>query len=287
MRRRVIDGYLFIAPFMLGVLIFAFIPIIACIVIGFTQWNFIDFDNISFIGLQNFKDLLTDSIFLEALKATVKYTLFTVPSLAVLSLLVAILVNNRLPLSSFFKTMYFTPGIISGPAVAIAFAFILNSDYGILYEFLGLTVKVNLLGDEHMTIPALAMVCVWQQVSFNFLLYLAALQEIPDQLKEASIIDGAGAVRRFFSITLPMISPTIFTVVITGTMFQMQQFVYSAVITMGRFGSKTLAYYIYEAGFRAGNFGYGSAVAVVFMLLVFLLVLIQWFLQKKWVFYNE
>lgn len=285
MRKKKWEGLLFISPYLIGILCFCIIPIVYCIGLSFTNSNL--FKPFAFVGFENYRQLFKDINFFAALKTTFLYVGLTMPALTILSLLLAVLVNSSLPFVRLFRTLYFIPGILSAAAVSCSWIFIFNKDFGLLNQYLGLTGKVNWLGDPSYVVLAMAIVCIWQQVSYNFVIYLAALQDIPTSLTEAAKIDGAGPVTRFFKITVPLITPTIFMVIFTTLTFQLQQFIYAQIIMVGRFGSKTATYYIYETGFKANEMGYGSAMSVVFFLMIFLIMLALWLSQKKWVFYNN
>ncbi len=284
-RYQKIEGYLFIAPFIIGIIIFRFIQIIAALGISLTDYSV--FEKVSFIGIENYLGILKDKGFFESIINTLYFTFLTVPSLTVLSLFVAILINRQVKGIKIFRTIYFIPGILSAAAVSSAWIFILNRDFGLLNQYLGLTGQIDWLGKRFRAIEAMAILCIWQQVAYNFVLYLAALQDIPRDLIDSATIDGATTINKFFNITIPLVTPTIFMVMFTTTIFQLKQFVYVSILTGGRFGTKTVAYDVYEKGFMMNDFGYAAAMSISFLLVVFIIMSFQWYLQKKWVFYNS
>jgi multiple sugar transport system permease protein len=278
-------GYLFIAPFVIGILVFSVYPTIYNVVLSLTNRGFVRSGD--FVGLQNFVRLFGDPRFFTALRTTVLFGFFATAALVVIPLMLALLVNDKHPGKFVFRTLYFLPIVMSGPAIAVIFIFIYDRDFGLLNQTLGLLGKVAWIGDERYAVPSMVLLAAWHQTPINFILYLAALQDVPRDLVEASIIDGANPFQRFFGVILPTITPTLFLTLVTTTTFQLKQFVYPAILNEGRFGTATLAYEIYDTAFKIGQFGYSSAMALTFALVIFAIMLAQWSLQSKWVNYGN
>jgi multiple sugar transport system permease protein len=278
-------GYLFIAPFVIGILVFSVYPLVYNVVLSLTDRGFVQSGE--FVGLENFVRLFHDPRFYKALRTTVLFALFATASLIVIPLMLALLVNDKHPGKFVFRTLYFLPIIMSGPAIAVIFIFIYDRDFGLLNQALGLLGKVAWIGDERYAVPSMVLLAAWHQTPINFILYLAALQDVPRDLVEASIIDGANPFQQFFRVILPTITPTVFLTLVTTTTFQMKQFAYPAILNEGRFGTATLAYEIYDTAFKIGKFGYSSAMALTFALVIFAIMIAQWSLQSKWVNYEN
>lgn len=278
-------GYLFISPYVFGILAFSVFPILFNIYLSLTNKKFIG--SSEYIGLTNFTNLFNDNFFISSLRTTLLFALFATSLLTVIPLMIALLIHDNFPGRQFFRSLYFMPIIMSAPAIAAIFIFIYDRDYGLLNQFLGLLGKAAWLGNEALAVPSLVILAVWHQTPVNFVLYVAALQDVPEDIIEASVIDGAGLIKKIFYIVLPTITPTIFLILVTTVTFQMQQFAYPAILNGGRFGTATLSYYIYQTGFEFGKFGYSSAMSLFFSLIIFAIMLVQWNMKKKWVHYNS
>lgn len=270
---------------MVGIILFGFIPIIANLAVSLTDMGLVG--NMHFVGLKNYFELFSDNtMFYSALKTTLLYTVFATPALITIPLVIALIANDKLPFNNFFKAFYFMPIVVSGPAIACIFVFIYDRDFGLLNQYLGLLGKVAWIGNERYTVLAMVLLAIWHQTPLNFILYIAALQDVPQDMIEASIIDGAGLMKRFFNVTLPLISPTIFLTMATTLTFNLKQFVYPIMLNEGRFGSATLAVNIYKTGFEFGKFGYSAAMAMVFSIITLAFMTFQWKMQSKWVHYG-
>jgi multiple sugar transport system permease protein len=231
--------------------------------------------------------MFSDTFFISALRTTFFFALPSTILLVIIPLSVALLVCGNLPGKKLFRTLFFMPIIMSAPAIACIFIFIYDKDFGLLNQFLGTLGEIAWIGNKNYSILSLIILSVWHHTPLNFILYVAALEDVPEDLLEAAIIDGAGPYKRLINIIIPYITPTIFLTLVTTTTFQMKQFAYPAILNEGRYGTATLAYYIYEAGFKHSKFGYSAAIAMFFSITIFVVMLAQWSMRKKWVLYSN
>lgn len=283
-------GYFFLTPNLIGFLVFTFLPVIAALLLSFSDWSLIT--SPKWVGVRNYVTLFTDDpTFRKVLKNTVCYTLGTVPAQAALALAVAVALNQRLPGEVGFRTAFFLPTISSTVAIALVWRWIFNADFGVLnmiLYMLGVTNPPNWLTSTTWALPALMIVSVWQGIGFNMVIFLAGLQGIPQQLYEAARIDGAGSWSQFRYITLPLLSPTMFFVLVMTTISSFQVFDLAAIMTEGgpANATNTIVYYIYRCGFQFFKMGYAAAVAWVLFVIIFTVTLLQFRFQKSWVTYD-
>jgi multiple sugar transport system permease protein len=261
-------GYGFLLPAEIGLVIFVVAPIIGAFYISATDWSGIG--EREYIGLGNYRELLEDEEFRNSLEVTFRYTVLFVPLLYVISLGLALLVNQKLVLTGVFRTLYFLPFMISLVVSSIIWTFILDERTGILNVVLA---KFGVdsqpwLGSVSLAPWALIIVTLWQSVGYAMIIFLAGLQDIPRDYYESATIDGAGAWRRFRTITLPLIKPTSAFVLIISIIGAIQLFDPIFVMTQGGpFDSTTTAvFYMYQTAFQYFRFGYASALAVVLFL---------------------
>ncbi|NOU69677.1 ABC transporter permease subunit [Paenibacillus sp. LMG 31461] len=287
-RRETIASYIFLAPMLIGVTILLFIPVLMTIIMGFTDWNFVaGFDQLHFIGLDNFKALLEDDIFIKSMKNNL-FLLLVVPVGMAVSLCLSIIINNHVYLKDTMKVIYFMPYISSVVAVAVVFQVLFHPTFGPVNQFLmsiGIDNPPKWLSDIHFALPSVMLIMIWTQIGFQLIIYLAGLQNIPRDLYEAADIDGAGGWAKFKKITFPMLSSTNFFLLIIGVIGTFKVFDLIAVLTAGGPSNSTsvTVYYLYETAFINLKSGYASAIALVLLLFVFVITLIQWYGQKKWV----
>lgn len=281
-------GYLFILPNFIFFFTFIVLPVLMGLVISFTDYN--GFKQFNFVGIKNYIEMFRDEYFLVSLWHNLLYTLVTVPGTIILALLLAVLVNKGIKGSSIFKTMFFLPNISSMVAVGIVWAIIFNPTQGPLNSFLrsiGIANPPMWLSSTNTALWSVMLVAIWKQAGYYMIIILAGLQSIPNQLYEAASIDGANGVRKFFKITLPMLSPTMFMVIILSIINSFQVFDLINIMTDGGPGRSTnvLVYRIYQEGFQKLQFGYASAMAYFLFLIIMVITLIQFRGQKKWVNY--
>lgn len=281
-------GYLYILPNFIGFFIFMAIPIIIGFAISLTDYN--GFNQMNFIGINNYINMFHDEYFRVSLWNNILYSLVTVPGTIIVSLLLALGVNKGIKGSDFFKTMFFLPNITSMVAVGIVWAMIFNPTTGpvnSLLRSIGITNPPMWLGASSTALLTIMIVAIWKQAGYYMIIFIAGLQAIPRQLYEAASIDGASSINKFFKITLPMLSPTMFMVLILNIIGSFQVFDLISIMTNGGPGSSTnvLVYRIYQEGFQNLKFGYASAMAYFLFLIVLIITLIQFRGQKKWVNY--
>lgn len=247
----------------------------------------------TFIGLENYKQLFQEPDLLLALRNTLIYAVITVPIGLALSLLIASLLNSKIKGTSFYRTIYFLPSVTMSVAVALVWKLIFHSEYGIFNEI------VKMLGgspQSWLTKPATALGCVmivaiWGSVGYNMIILLAGMQGISKSYYEAAAIDGAGPVQRFFKITVPLLTPTIFFVTITGLIgaFQVFDSIYMMIDpqTNPAFNQvKTMNVLFYQNAFMYGYKGYAAAISIFMFVIIMIITAIQLWGQKKWVNYD-
>lgn len=286
--QKAMTGYLFILPNFIGFMVFTLIPIIMGFAISFTNYN--GFKQRDFVGIQNYLNMFKDDYFRVSAMNNLVYAIVTVPAIIIFAILLAVALNSRLPAKSFFKTIFFFPTITSMVAVGIVWTMIFSPSRGPLNQLLMLIGMDNppqwLLSTKYALFSVM-IVAIWKQTGYYMIIVLAGLQSIPRYLYESAEIDGAGSVKRFFFITLPMLSPTIFLITILNLISSFQVFDLIAIMTDGGPGRATnvLVFRIYQEGFKYLNYGYASAMAYFLFMIILTVTLIQFQGQKKWVTY--
>ncbi|MEM3515777.1 MAG: sugar ABC transporter permease [Saccharolobus sp.] len=292
MRRRykeILVGYLFASPWIIGFIVFIAGPMIASVVLSFTDWNLLS--SPKWIGFKNYYVLLKeDNLVFHSLKVTTYYAFTSVPLRVIIGLMLAILLNQNIKLRSFFRTVYYLPSISSGVAVSILWLWLLNSEFGLINYILRLVGinGPNWLGDSRYVIPAFVLISLWG-VGGSMLIYLAGLQDIPTEYYEAAEIDGANSLQRFWYILLPLMSPIIFFNLITGLIAALQIFTQAFIITGGGPHNSSLFFvlYLYRQAFTFLRMGYASALAWILFLYIFILTLLIIRSSNVWVFYSR
>lgn len=285
-QRENIAGYLFLAPQMLGVLIFSVIPIVFSFYLGFTDWDYISgLDNIEWVGLKNYVDMWKDVAFRDSLINTFIFTAATVLLELALGIVMAVIIDKRVYGSAYFKVAFFVPYISSLVAVSVVFKAMFQPTYGPVNQFLmsiGIQDPPGWFGDAKWSLAAVILLTVWRDLGYYVIVFLAALKGVPKDLYEAASLDGASGLRQFFSITVPMVRPTTFFLMVTGIIGSFKAFDQIAVTTQGGPGtsSSVLVYYIYNSAFKFYKMGYASAMAWVLFIIIFIVTLIQWKYQK-------
>jgi multiple sugar transport system permease protein len=287
-RRDALWGYFFVTPQLLGLLLFSLIPLISVFYLSMASWD--GLGPITFVGLQNFIDQLMSSDLRIALLHTVYYTALAVPGGLILAMLIALGLNNVRG-KGVYRVLYFMPYITGSVAVGVIWAWLLNSDFGLINELLRSWFHapgVGWLTTTRDVIPSIALVGIWQGLGFNMILFLAGLQGIPVSYFEAATVDGASKFQTFWRVTLPMLTPTIFFTTVISIINSFQVFDLTFVLTGGGPGkdSYTMVYHIYHLGFETAAFGEASAAAVVLFAILLLLTLVQFRLQRRWVNYD-
>ncbi len=286
-KREALAGYMFIAPAVVGFVVFVAGPIVASLVFSLTEFRLIVPPR--WTGLANYGTLVRDPLFWQSLNVTIRYALAALPLGLVCSLALAVLMNQKVRGIAFWRTVYYLPAVISGVAVAVLWTWILNPEFGllnVLLRYVGVK-GPHWLGNTRTALPSLVLIGLWG-VGGNMVIYLAGLQGIPTELYEAAEIDGAGSTSRFTHITLPMLSPIIFFNLVMGLIGVFQFFTEPFVMTRGGPENSTLTYmlYLYRNAFSYFRMGYASALAWVFFVMVFLLTLAVFRSSPLWVYYE-
>jgi len=277
-------GWVFVFPALVGTFIFIIIPVICSFGLSFMDWDLIN--KAQFVGLRNYKTLFTDPLFGKILFNTVVYALSTSFFAVIIPLVLACILNSKIRGSEFFKTAYFLPFITPMIVVAVAWEWIFDPNIGILNYFLHL--HINWLYDPNFAMPAIIIVSVWKLIGYNMVIFLSGLSALNQSLFEASKVDGANAFDTFRFVTVPLLSPTIFFVVIITCISSFQIFDLIYLMTQGGplDSTNVLVYAIYKNAFEYFKIGQASAIAYVLFVIILVLALGQWSLRKKLV-YNE
>jgi multiple sugar transport system permease protein len=286
-------AYLFLLPWLIGMVVFLIGPIIVSILISLTNWNIIS--EAEWVGLANYHEMLFDDRnFWQSIRVTLYYMVLSVPLYLVAGLALSLLLNMRLKGMYAFRTILYLPSVLSGVAVAVLWISLLNPDFGAVNWILrgiGIDSPPRWLSSPTWAVPSLVLVGLWG-VGGGAIIYLAGLQNIPPQLYEAATIDGAGAWRRFIHITLPMLTPTLFFVLITSLIGAFQVFDTAFILGQGSRGgtSGALRFYLLNLwieGFRNGRMGYASALAWVLVLLAAIVIIVMFRTSARWVYYEH
>jgi multiple sugar transport system permease protein len=287
-RREELLGYLFIAPWLAGFVLLTLGPMLASLALSFADYQIVAPPK--FVGLRNFEKILVDDpAFRDAVRVTATYAAAAVPLSLVASLAIALLMNQRVPGVRLWRTIYYLPAVVSGVAVAMLWTWIFHSEFGLINLALRM---VGIKGPAWLANPdwalwALVLMSLWS-VGSGMIIKLAGLQGIPSELYEAATVDGAGAWRRFWSITLPMLSPVLFFNVVMGIIATFQYFTNAYVMTNGGPGRATLFYnlYLYQNAFSYFKMGYASALAWILFLIILALTLVIFRSSPYWVYYE-
>ena len=283
MRRRGRAGWIFVAPALIVLAVFFFLPVLAAFVMSLTDFDLYalsDFSNLRFIGFRNYAQLLVDPLFWKALGNTVYFVVLGVPLSIAASLGAALLVNSKLArFRNVFRTIYFAPVVTTLVAVAVVWRYIFHTRYGFLnyaLGFLGID-PIDWMGDPHWAMPAIVVLAVWKNFGYNMIILLAALQSIPEDLYEAARIDGASTWQLFRHVTLPGLAPVLMLVSILTMTGYFQLFAEPYVMTEGGPLQSTLSvlYFMFEEGFKWWSLGRASAVAFLLFVLMFVVTLVQ------------
>ncbi len=280
-------GWAFLLPTIAGLMILNIIPIFQTIWQTFFKTGAFGRGNV-FIGLDNYKEMFADPDVWQALLNTFKYAIIEVPLSIALALIVAVLLNRQIHARTVYRTIYFLPMVAAPAAVAMVWRWLYNSEFGLLNHLLksiGAN-PVTWLSNPNTAFISVAMVGVWSVLGYNMVLFLAGLQEIPQDYYEAAEIDGANKISQFFNITIPLLSPTMFFVTVTRIIASLQVFD-SIYIMMDRTNpalpkTQSLVYLFYKYSFQESNRGYGSTVVLLLLVVILIITVIQLRLQKRW-----
>ena len=282
-------GYILVAPTVSGLLILNIIPLIQTFILSFQKTG--DFGSSQWAGFENYKRLFSDPAVWQATGNTLKYVLMVIPFIIIFSLLVAVLLNQKIKGKSIYRVIYFLPMVAAPAAVAMVWKWLFNSEFGLINYLLSL---IGIQGPQWVSDPnfaliAIAIVGIWSAVGYNMILLLAGLQEIPKDYYEAASIDGAGSIRQFFSVTLPLVSPSLYFVMVTSIIsaFQVFDVIFMMIdkTSMAIESTQSLVYLFYQHSFTVNDKGYGSAIIMLLLAIIMVITFIQSKIEKKWVHY--
>ncbi len=280
-------GWLFILPTVIGLIILNIIPIFQTIYQSFFKTGDFGKGNI-FVGFENYSKVFGDSEVWQSLINTLKYAVVEVPFSIAIALVLAVLLNRKMKGRSVYRTIIFLPMVAAPAAVAMVWRWLFNSDFGLINNVFH--VHVKWVSDPKIAVFAVAVIGVWSILGYNMVLFLSGLQEIPGDYYEAASIDGATGIKSFFHITIPLLSPTIFFVLVTRVIGALQVFdlMYMVMDKSNPALDKTqsLVYLFYKYAFINKNMGYGSTIVVLLLIITMIVTVFQMIGQKKWVFYN-
>ena len=288
-RREARNFYLYTAPWLIGFFVLTLYPIVYSFYLMFTDMNLTGVGK--FIGLENLKYAFTDDpLFIKAFINTLKYVVMFVPSSIILAFFVSLLLSKKVKGLGFFRTAFYIPYITSGVAVTILWGWIYQKDYGIINYVLSLFgIKgVNWLGDKNIAMISIVILSLWT-IGNNIIIMLAGIQDIPQSYYESAQIDGAGAIRQIFSITLPLCTPTIYFNLIVTIIAAFQVFQQPLILTNGGplNSTYTAAIHMYNNGFLYGKMGYASMMAWSLFVVIMVITLVVISTSKYWVFYDD
>lgn len=289
-RQRAVLGYLFLAPALIGLIVFVVGPMIGTFGLSLFKWNV--FKPPSFIGMANFTRLFSDPRVLVSFKNTFTLVVLTIVMLEVLALALALSVYRlaNKALATFFRTAYFLPVLLSGAAVAVTLGYLFHQDFGVINYYLGLIgiPKIPWLTSTSLVLVTIAITTVWRNVGFTFIIYLGGLSSLPSEVLEAAEVDGATGFQKFLKITLPLLSPTILFATVTDVIKMLQFFDEPFIMTHGGPGdaSRTVVMLMYDNAFGGLDFGYGAAIALSLFAVIMAVTLFQFYMSRRWVFYK-
>jgi multiple sugar transport system permease protein len=286
-KREALMGYLFLSPWIIGFLVFLIGPMLYSVFLSLTEYKMIQPPE--WIGLANYIRMFNDRFVYIALRVTATFTFISVPLSLFFAMCIALLLNQRLFASGIFRTIFYLPSVVSGVAVAMVFVWIFNYRFGILnylLSFVGIS-GPNWLGHPNYALWAFVIMGLWG-IGGTVVIYLAALQGVPASLYEAAKIDGAGPWRRFWNVTLPLITPAILFTLVMGVIGTFQTFTQSYIMTGGGPANATLFYllYLYRNAFNWFEMGYASALAWLLFLIILACTMVLWLTSGRWVYYE-
>lgn len=276
-QKDAISGYLFIAPALISFIIFVIYPVVASFIISTFDWGILGTPK--YLGLENYKALFKDQVFLESLKNTVKWVVIFVPVSILASLILALAMDMPIKGIGFFRTMFYLPVMTPMVVVALLFVWIYNEQFGVLnylLSFLNID-PIGWISDKRFSLFSIAIMSVWKSAGYNMLILLSALQGIPESLYEAAALDGITPWRKLINIKLPLIMPSMYFVILTSVIDAFQVFTEVYVMTKGGpgYSTHTVSYYLYANAFEFGKMGYACAMAVVMFIIILCVTLIQ------------
>ena len=279
-------GWAFILPTMIGIIVLNLWPIVQTIYQSFCKVG--SFGDSSFAGFANYKKMFADPEVWQSLLNTFKYAIIEVPFSIAIALILAVFLNRKMHGRTIYRAIFFLPMVVAPAAVAMVWRWLFNSEFGLLNHIFH--TKINWISDPKIAVYAIAVIGVWSIIGYNMVLFLSGLQEIPRDYYEAASIDGATGVKQFFHITIPLLSPTIFFVMVTRVIGAMQVFDLIFMVmdrnSPALYKTQSLVYLFYQNSFVQNNKGYGSTIVVLLLVVIMIMTVFQNIAQKKWVHYN-
>ena len=278
--RKEWSAYLFLAPGLIQFVVLMVFPVIFSFYLSFHEWNILKPEK-PFVGLENYVRLLHDRRVHQAIWNTIYYTVVSVPLTLFCGLLVALLLNNQIRGRGIFRAMYYLPGVTSAVAVAVVWKWIFNGDFGLINYYLiqmgVIREPIRWLTDPNLAMPSVIIVSIWGGVGGCMIIYLAGLQAIPEEICDAARVDGAGPIHTLFSITIPLLGPATFFLLITSIIGAFQQFGLPYLLTSGGPVGRTttIAYYLYTSAFKNFEMGYAAAMSYVLFAMIFVFTLLH------------
>ena len=281
-------GYIMIAPILVGIGLFSVVPVVFSLFISFTDWDMLHEQ--TWIGLENYRTIFSGSMLGTVTKNTAVYCLFAIPGAIFFGLLLALALNARIRGVALYRTAFFMPNITTTVAVCIVWTWLYNKDYGLInnvLNMLGLP-SVRWISSQAWAMPSVAIMSIWQAMGYDMILLTAGLKGIDETYYEAAMIDGANGRQSFWRITLPMLTPTLFFLVVTHCISYIQMFDAAFIMTEGGpgYATRTIVMQIYNTAFEYFRMGEAASYAWVLFAVVFVITMIQFKLQDKWVNYD-
>ena len=286
-RNEFIWGWIFILPTMIGLIVLNIYPIFKTIYESFFKTGDFGRGN-QFIGVANYVKMFGDPEIWQALINTFKYAIVEVPFSIIISLVLAVLLNRKMKGRAVYRTIFFLPMVAAPAAIAMVWRWLFNAEFGLLNHIFG--TKTNWVSNPSIAIFSIAIIGIWSIIGYNMVLFISGLQEIPGDYYEAASIDGATGIKQFWHITCPLLSPTIFFVMITRVIGGLQVFdlIYMVIDknNPALYKTQSLVYLFYQNSFVENNKGYGSTIVVLLLAIIMVITVIQMWGQKKWVHYS-
>ena len=288
-RKNALMGYIMVSPILVGILLFTVVPVFFSLYISFTDWDMLHPQ--TWVGLQNYQTIFSDKMLGIVTKNTLVYCVIAIPGAILFGMLLALAMNAKIRGVALYRTAFFMPNITTTVAVCIVWSWLYNKDYGLfnnLLKMVGLE-PIKWISSKKMAMPSVAIMSVWQAMGYDMILLTAGLKGISETYYEAAKIDGANGWNIFWKITLPMLTPTLFFLVVTHCISYIQMFDAAYIMTEGGPGNSSLfyVYYIYREGFQNANMGYACALAWLLFLVILVLTMIVLKTQNKWVYYAD
>ncbi|GIV77584.1 sugar ABC transporter permease [Litorilinea aerophila] len=289
-RRKAAMGYLFLLPTVLGILIFTAGPVLVSFGLSFFQWNV--FTAPQLVGAENYQRLITDKQVLTSFLNTFRFVAMAVTTQIVLALILALAVTQKMGrfFRYYFRSAFFLPLLMSSAAVSISLGYMFHREFGVVNYYLTLIglPRVPWLNSSTWALITVMIAYVWHQLGFTFILFIGGLTNISPEILDAADVDGATGLRRIWHIILPMLSPTLLFAIVVSVIGALQVFEQPYIMTRGGPGdaSRTAVMVMYEAAFKNLEFGYGSAITVILFIVIMLVTMAQFWLSRRWVFYQ-